>query len=386
MITLGSKKNSLRSSQPTLKQLPAITNENAVRPKIFLQQLGASKKPQIRAFGRNITNLPLANKKQPASNNVPITKLKQDLKIELAKMRQPAGENMIQPMEIIQPVAEAELVPAAEPMVLEKPLFAEPVAPVTSNPQACEEYVSEIDVYLRAIEGQFMVNPQYMERQPDINEKMRAILVDWLVDVHIRFKLLPETLFLTVNIIDRYLEKERVARDRLQLLGVTAMLIASKYEEIYPPEVKDFAYITDHAYTKDEILTMEQKVLHTLEFNLNVPSSQRFLQRFCAVSAADPKTVNLGKYFIELALTEIGMLKYPPSMVAAGGLYAALKIQGNEVGWDTVAHKVGYDKHQLAECVKDITVIGQMVGKVSLQAVKKKYSSTNYTEVAKIKF
>ena len=93
-----------------------------------------------------------------------------------------------------------------------------------------------------------------MQVQTDINEKMRAILVDWLIDVHHKFKLLPETLFLTVNIIDRYLARHAIHRTKLQLVGVTAMLIASKYEEIYAPEVRDFVYITDKAYLKEEIL------------------------------------------------------------------------------------------------------------------------------------
>lgn len=94
-----------------------------------------------------------------------------------------------------------------------------------------------------------------MEEQPDITEKMRAILIDWLVEVHLKFKLLPETLYLTVNLIDRYLERKTILRDKLQLVGVTCMLIACKYEEIYPPIVKDFVYITDNAYSHQEILT-----------------------------------------------------------------------------------------------------------------------------------
>lgn len=93
---------------------------------------------------------------------------------------------------------------------------------------------------------------------------MRAILLDWLIDVHIKFKLVPETLFLAANLIDRYLEKVSVSRQKLQLLGVSAMLIASKYEEIYPPEVKDFVYVTDKAYSKADILEMEGKILGQL--------------------------------------------------------------------------------------------------------------------------
>ena len=86
---------------------------------------------------------------------------------------------------------------------------------------------------------------------------MRAILVDWIIEVHLKFKLLPETLFLTVGLIDRFLELEQIQRSSLQLVGVTAMLIASKYEEIYAPEVRDFVYITDNAYTRDQIFAME---------------------------------------------------------------------------------------------------------------------------------
>jgi hypothetical protein len=97
---------------------------------------------------------------------------------------------------------------------------------------------------------------------------MRSILIDWLIEVHLKFKLVPESLYLTVNLIDRYLEKEQVNRQKLQLVGVTAMLIACKYEEIYPPIVKDFVYITDNAYTKEEILEQEHRMLRVLDFNI----------------------------------------------------------------------------------------------------------------------
>lgn len=83
---------------------------------------------------------------------------------------------------------------------------------------------------------------------------------------------MPETLYLTVNLIDRFLEAKQVTRKHLQLVGVTAMLVASKYEEIWAPEVRDFVYISDRAYTRDQILNMEKIMLNTLRFNLTVPS------------------------------------------------------------------------------------------------------------------
>jgi len=103
---------------------------------------------------------------------------------------------------------------------------------------------------MKTTENQCQALPTYMKKQSDINESMRAILVDWLIDVHLKFKLLNETLFLTVNIIDRYLSlKTTITRSKLQLVGVAAMLISTKYEEIYPPTVKDLVYITDSAYS-----------------------------------------------------------------------------------------------------------------------------------------
>lgn len=140
------------------------------------------------------------------------------------------------------------------------------------DPQSCSEFATEIFNWLRSSESDQGNNNQvsatYMQRQEDINEKMRSILIDWLIEVHLKFKLVPESLFLTVNLIDRFLEREQVNRQKLQLVGVTAMLIACKYEEIYPPIVKDFVYITDNAYTKEEILEMERKILQTLDFNI----------------------------------------------------------------------------------------------------------------------
>ena len=130
-----------------------------------------------------------------------------------------------------------------------------------------------------------------MTRQPHINEKMRAILVDWLVEVHLKFKLVPETLYLTVNLIDRFLELETVERSRLQLVGVTGLLLAAKYEEIYPPELRDLVYITDKAYTKEEILAMEERMLKALDYKVTIASTHCFLVRYlkaapCYVRAA----------------------------------------------------------------------------------------------------
>ena len=111
------------------------------------------------------------------------------------------------------------------------------------------------------------------------------------------------------------------------------MLIACKYEEIYPPIVKDFVYITDNAYSKEEILTMERKMLSTLEFNIQITSSHRFLERYTKVAGGDSLIFNLSKYLIELSLVSYKMLKYTNSNLAASALYLSLKMTKNPNPW-----------------------------------------------------
>ncbi len=229
-------------------------------------------------------------------------------------------------------------------------------------------------------------NYGYMSVQNDINEKMRAILIDWLIEVHLKFKLLPETLFLTVNIIDRYLEKKVIPRTKLQLVGVTSMLIASKYEEIYAPEVKDFVYITDKAYTKDEILRMEFSILTALDFCINTPSPFRFIERFTKVAKADSPLFNLTRYLIELPLIEYKMLKYTPSNQAASALFLAHKIMQKDMPWsEELRLRTGYSESELRPCAKDLCILLQGIEKCQLQAVRKKFSLPKFSEVAKIR-
>jgi hypothetical protein len=104
------------------------------------------------------------------------------------------------------------------------------------------------------------------------------------------------------------------------------MLIACKYEEIYPPIVKDFVYITDNAYTKEEILTMEKKMLTVLDFNIQINSSFRFLERYSKVAKCDSFIFNLSRYLVELSLVHYKMLRFSNSNLAASALYLAMKM------------------------------------------------------------
>lgn len=148
--------------------------------------------------------------------------------------------------------------------------------------------------------------------------------MDWLIEVHSKFRLAPETLYLCVNIIDRYCKLVNVKRSQLQLVGVTALLLACKYEEIHPPEVRDFVFITDRAYTRQDVLDMEQEILHELKFHLTVPTAYPFLQRYLQLVKASTLTKNCAHYFLERTLQEHTFLDYRPSLTAASAVVLAL--------------------------------------------------------------
>ena len=221
-----------------------------------------------------------------------------------------------------------------------------------------------------------------MAKQTDINEKMRSILVDWLVDVHLKFKLVVETLFLAVNMIDRYLERAEVSRQKLQLVGITAMFIASKYEEIYPPDLRDFVYVTDKAYTKQQILAMEGKILKALNFNVTVTSSFLFLQRFAKLLSMNEKAYMMARYLLELALVEYSFLKYTPSNIAASAAYLAAKIFKMKTTWNALAQKCSqYTEQDIRSCAKKLCELITKGKTSSLDAVKRKFSDKNFYEV-----
>ncbi len=126
-------------------------------------------------------------------------------------------------------------------------------------------------------------NANYLASQPEINAKMRTILVDWLVEVSEEYRMVPDTLYHAVSNLDRVLSGQRVARSQLQLVGITCMWIAAKYEEIYPPNVSEFSYITDNTYSREELVSMEEEVLKKLKYELTVPTPKTFLRRLLQV-------------------------------------------------------------------------------------------------------
>ena len=171
-----------------------------------------------------------------------------------------------------------------------------------------------------------MADANYMANQSEVTWKMRSVLIDWLVEVHWKLKLLPETLFLTVNLIDRFLSVRSVSLAKFQLVGITATLVASKYEEILSPSVSNFVYLSDGSYDEQEILKAECYMLNSLSFVLSSPNPYVFLRRVSKADNYDVQTRTLAKYFLETSLLDPVFLKYRPSQVAAASIFLARKM------------------------------------------------------------
>ncbi|KZS92347.1 hypothetical protein SISNIDRAFT_412759 [Sistotremastrum niveocremeum HHB9708] len=195
------------------------------------------------------------------------------------------------------------------------------------------EYADEILQYMGELEVQTMPNPDYLDTQAELTVNMRFKLVDWIAQVHMRYHLLPETLWIAVNIMDRFLSKRAVSLEKVQLVGMTALFIAAKYEEIIAPSVEEFVWISDKAFSREEILKGERIVLQTLDFRVSsYCSPYTWVRRISKADDYDLQTRTLSKFLIECTLLDHRFLRAKPSLIAALGMYSARKILGGD--WD----------------------------------------------------
>nr|CBZ41115.1 Cyclin Bc protein [Oikopleura dioica] len=249
-------------------------------------------------------------------------------------------------------------------------------------------YVNEIYDYTKYLEHAYAVKPRFLDEHKEVSHKMRTILVDWIVQVHQRFKLQNETLHLTVAIMDRYLSKvQDLPRKEMQMIGLTSMLLASKYEEIYMPDLGDFEFICDNAYTRDDFKATELEILDVLQCNLAFGLSIEHLRRFSTVltDEIDGMHHSLGKYFLELALMDYDLCTFKPSIIAAGSMKLALEMHGDKE-WDCrLTHFSGYKSDDLEFFINLLCKTIYMVHftKSKYQAIKKKYSSDKLCAAAK---
>ncbi|KAK8938315.1 Cyclin-A3-1 [Platanthera guangdongensis] len=237
------------------------------------------------------------------------------------------------------------------------------------DPQLCVPYAADILSYLRFREAEEKRRPlvDYMEtvQMKNVSASMRGILVDWLVEVAEEYKLVADSLFLAISYVDRFLSRNPIEKKKLQLLGVSCILIASKYEEIEPPNVEELCYITDNTYTKKEVVEMEASILKVLNFEIGNPTANTFLRQ----------TEFLASYLAELSLLDYECIRFLPSMVAASVVFLArFTVNTNIHPWNSrLQQYTGYSSSDLKDCIHVLHDLQTKRKFSSLTAIRDKY-------------
>lgn len=187
------------------------------------------------------------------------------------------------------------------------------------------EYATSIFNYYREREKKFAVD-DYMTRQPHLNKQMRLLLVDWMVEVQQQLEFNHEVLYLSVKLLDLFLNSRIIEKEKLQLLGGAAMFVACKFEERMPPIIDDFIFVSDNAYDRSELIKMEIEILKTVGFDIGAALSYTFLRRYSKCVKADMRFLTLSRYILELSLQDYNFAYVSDSLKACAALYLALKM------------------------------------------------------------
>ncbi|ORZ37926.1 cyclin-like protein [Catenaria anguillulae PL171] len=191
------------------------------------------------------------------------------------------------------------------------------------DPAMCGEYAQEILDYLVTREKIFQPKAYYVTQQGDMSWGMRSVLVDWLFEVHKKFEFLPETMFLAVSLLDRFMSLRQCDIGKFQLVGLTCLFIAAKIEEVNPPQIGTLVYMADNGFAEADMIAAESYILKTLDFDLWAPGPFSFIRRISKADEYDLHNRNLTKYLVEVALMDHRFLAYPMSQIAAGAFFVA---------------------------------------------------------------
>lgn len=383
-------------SSSTRRATRSSNNESSSSEKIVVvetKELSKSSKEKVAPVQASAKVLVTQSSKQslPTAAAIPVAIVSQESLISAVTtttatttIEQPVTADNVSRSNLEDTIIPIEIVEAPKRMRRSLPLVVK-----NTDPAKCLDQIDRMYNIYYEMEDIYSPKP-YMNIQKEITIRMRSILVDWLVEVHHKFKLHPSTLWLCVNILDRYLERVPTQKTQLQLVGVSALFIACKYEEIYPPEVRDCVHITDNAYDREEVLKMEGDILKELNYQICVPTCYHFLTRYLNCIQASERTQLLASYYAERNLQEYDMLLNSPHLFAAAAIYAAIKQQNQEIprlsytsSWSKcIQEESGLEESDLIPCarviIKHVGEEPETSSKRRLIAAKKKYAIEKY--------
>lgn len=244
-------------------------------------------------------------------------------------------------------------------------------------------YAMDIFNYLKARENHFKID-DYISRQTSINRTMRALLVDWMVEIQENFELNHETLYLAVKMVDLYLCRVNIKKENLQLVGCASLFVASKYDERIPPLIEDFLYVCDNLYDAKDILSMEIKLLKNLDFQLGIPLSYRFLRRYARCAKIDMPLLTLARFILEYSLMDYSTITFSDSKMAAASLLLAIIMKEGGKWTPTLEYYSGYKLDDIKDIVHHLNGVLHKKQKDNIKTIRTKYSHKIFFEVAKI--
>lgn len=240
---------------------------------------------------------------------------------------------------------------------------------------------SELDIvscHLFREEEVLSLSIDFMDKQSDVDSKLREALVNCLVQLHESFQLSWTSLFLTVNLLDRYLSKVAVRRSCVQLVGVTSLFVAAKFVEVTPPTILEIADSTNQKCRADDISSLECTFLNALDFRLTCPTADQFLDRLHELSGSDGIQRSLSCYLLELTLLDLQFLVFPPSHVASAATLLSRTVLGMQPAWpEDMAQFARYPEASLRGCMSTMLALATAV-QPRPSAVHRKYMSTKH--------
>ncbi|CAN7098622.1 unnamed protein product [Brassica rapa subsp. narinosa] len=255
-----------------------------------------------------------------------------------------------------------------------------------SNQLEVAEYVDDIYQFYWTAEALNPALGYYLSTQTKVSPITRGILINWLIEVHSKFDLMHETLYLTMNLLDRYLSQVPVQKNEMQLIGLTALLLASKYEDYWHPRIKDLISISAETYTREQILGMERIMLKQLKFRLNEATPYVFMLRFLKAAQSNKKLQQLSFYLIELCLVEYEALKFKSSLLCASAIYVARCTLHMTPVWTALLNShTHYNVSQIKDCSDMILKFHKAAKTGKLRVTYDKYMKSELSNVAVLK-
>ncbi|EDO15607.1 hypothetical protein Kpol_1006p3 [Vanderwaltozyma polyspora DSM 70294] len=253
------------------------------------------------------------------------------------------------------------------------------------------EYADDIFEYLRERETDNLPTHNYLIDETSeyhVRPAMRAVLIDWLVEVHHKFQYTTETLLLAINMMDRFLSQNKVTVNKLQLLAITSLFVAAKFEEVKLPKITDYAYLTDGAASKEDIKQAEMYLFKCLNFDISSANAVNFMRRCSKNVSHDPELERMGKFLVELATCSPRFIDVKPSLTGGMSMYIARKVHSEENPMDfenvpSLNNNVDSIKDAtfknlcqelINEVVSPTTQVNSLINKFKLQSNNEVYS------------